>query len=64
MSFTIYPTHKIFIKLFFKIFIVFSDFNEIKTAIKLDDDFVVARVTNSVDNSYYYIGENGVIYKK
>ena len=44
--------------------IVFSDFNEIKTAIKLDDDFVVALVTNSVDNSYYYIGENGVIYKK
>lgn len=44
--------------------IVFSDFNEIKTAIKLDDDFVVALVTNTKDNSYYYIGENGVIYKK
>jgi len=43
--------------------VVFSDFNKIKTAIELDDDFVVLLVENKDTNSVYYVGQNGVIYK-
>ena len=43
--------------------VVFSDFNKIKTAIELDDDFVVLLVENKDSNSVYYVGQNGVIYK-
>jgi hypothetical protein len=43
--------------------LVFADFDVIKTAIALDDDFVVALVANTENNSYYYIGENGVVFK-
>lgn len=43
--------------------LVFADFDAIKTAIALDDDFVVALVANTENNSYYYIGENGVVFK-
>lgn len=43
--------------------VVFSDFNTIKNAIELDNEFVVALVMNAEKNSYYYIGENGVIFK-
>ena len=42
---------------------MFSDFNKIKTAIELDDDFVVLLVENKDTNSVYYVGQNGVIYK-
>lgn len=43
--------------------VVFSDFTTIKTAIALDNEFVVALVTNAENNSYYYVGENGVVFK-
>ncbi|WP_445719205.1 WG repeat-containing protein [Flavobacterium sp.] len=43
--------------------VVFSDFNKIKTSIVLDNNFVMVLVENTEDNSYFYIGENGVIFK-
>lgn len=43
--------------------VVFSDFNKIKTSIALDNNFVMVLVENTQDNSYFYIGENGVIFK-
>ena len=43
--------------------VVFSDFNKIKTAIELDNDFVIVLVQNITTNHYYYIGENGVLFK-
>lgn len=43
--------------------VVFSDFTNIKTAIQLDSEFVVVLVTNAENNSYYYVGENGVVFK-
>ena len=43
--------------------VVFSDFNKIKTAIELDNDFVIVLVQNTTTNHYYYIGENGVLFK-
>lgn len=43
--------------------VVFSDFNIIKTAIELENDFVIVLVQNTNNNSYHYIGENGVIFK-
>ena len=43
--------------------VVFSDFNTINKANELDNDFVIVLVQNTNNNSYYYIGENGVIFK-
>lgn len=42
--------------------VVFSNFNEIKKTIELDNDYVLVLVSNAED-SYYYIGENGVVFK-
>jgi hypothetical protein len=44
--------------------VIFSNFTSIIKAVELDDEFVVALVTNDENNSYYYIGENGIIFKK